>query len=287
VETGGTMVQTPTAREQQTEYIWGRGQDELERLIAQGRILGDSTEHLLRRAGIEPGMRVLDIGSGAGDVAFLVARLVGPEGTVIGVDSSAEATAGARGRARQAGVANVEFVTCDAADLTLDAPVDAIVGRLVLVFFDDATEMLSRLLRNVRPGGIVAFQEWASFTPISHPRCPLFESVLAQMAETFVRAGYGERTGLRMRRVFLDAGIKDPRMLVESCVEGGPESSLYAALEQMVRKLLPAMQRLGVTSAEEIGIDTLAARLREEAVAQDAVLALPPLVGAWGRNKAD
>jgi ubiquinone/menaquinone biosynthesis C-methylase UbiE len=281
------MAQTQTALEQTSDYIWGRGQDELDRLIAQGRILGDSTEHLLRRAGIEPGMRVLDVGSGAGDVAFLVARLVGPEGSVIGIDISAEATAGARERARQASVPNVEFVSCDAAELKLHEPVDAVVGRLVLVFFDDSTELLRRLLRNVRPGGIVAFQEWASFTPMSHPRCPLFESVLAQMAETFVRAGYGDRTGLRMRRVFLDAGITDPRMLVESCVEAGPESPLYPALEQMVRKLLPAMQRLNVTTAEEIGIDTLASRLRDEAVDQDAVLAMPPLVGAWGRKKAD
>lgn len=281
------MAQTQPAREQQSEYIWGRGQDELDRLIAQGRILGDSTEHLLRRAGIQPGMRVLDIGSGAGDVALLAAHLVGLQGRVVGVDNSAEATSGARERARQARVANVEFVTCDAADVVLDAPVDAIVGRLVLVFFDDPTEVLRRLLRNLRPGGIVAFQEWASFVPMSHPRCPLFEAVLGQMAETFVRAGYGERTGLRMRRVFLDAGLTDPRMLAESCVEGGPESALYVVLEQMVRKLLPAMQRLGVTSAEQIGIDTLASRLREEAHVQDAVFMLPPLAGAWGRKKAD
>ena len=50
------------------------------------------------------------------------------------------------------------------------------------------------------------------------------------------------------------------------------------------RTLLPLMQQTGVATAEEVGVDTLAARLRDEAVAKKAVLVLPPLIGAWARK---
>ena len=58
-----------------TTYILGHDADELDRLIAQARFFGDLTEEVLRRAGVGPGMRVLDLGCGTGDVSFLAARL--------------------------------------------------------------------------------------------------------------------------------------------------------------------------------------------------------------------
>ena len=61
-------------------------------------------------AGIRPGMRVLDLGCGVGDAAFVAADLVGPDGYVVGVDRSAEALARARIRAEQRGLAQVEFL---------------------------------------------------------------------------------------------------------------------------------------------------------------------------------
>jgi SAM-dependent methyltransferase len=121
-----------------------RGGGEYDRLLEQGRFLGDLTEYLLQLAGIERGMRVLDVGWGAGDVSFLAARLIGREGAVIGVDISEEAVGVARERARQAGLTNVEFVAQDAAELVLEMPVDAVVGRLALI----SSMTLSRLSVN-------------------------------------------------------------------------------------------------------------------------------------------
>jgi ubiquinone/menaquinone biosynthesis C-methylase UbiE len=68
---------------------------------------------ILAEAGIRPGMRVLDLGCGAGDVAFLAADLVGTDGSVVGVDHSAEALARARLRAEQHGLKQVQFVQGD------------------------------------------------------------------------------------------------------------------------------------------------------------------------------
>jgi cyclopropane fatty-acyl-phospholipid synthase-like methyltransferase len=81
------------------QFGTGVGDDELARLEAQGRSLAVPTRMILAEAGIRPGMRVLDLGCGAGDVAFLAAGLAGPGGSVVGVDHSAEALARARLRA--------------------------------------------------------------------------------------------------------------------------------------------------------------------------------------------
>ena len=61
--------------------------------MPQSRLSGDSTADLLRKAGVEPGMRVLDLGCGPGDVTLLAASLVGSSGSVHGVDKPPESIA--------------------------------------------------------------------------------------------------------------------------------------------------------------------------------------------------
>src|SRR5215510_9998613 len=119
------------------DYILGHAEDELDRLEYQARFYSDLTEHLFHLAGIERGMRVLDVGCGVGDVTFLAARLVGPDGWVIGVDNSPEAIRRAEQRAQAAQLTNVYFVVQDITEFTPDEPVDAEVGRLILMYLAD------------------------------------------------------------------------------------------------------------------------------------------------------
>src|SRR5262249_62416923 len=67
-------------------YALGHSEHELERLSRQGKAFEAFTRQLLVQAGISSGMRVLDVGSGAGDSSFLVAEFVGCDGEVVGVD---------------------------------------------------------------------------------------------------------------------------------------------------------------------------------------------------------
>src|SRR5215204_5640520 len=82
----GTSMDTP---QQQSVYLLGRSDHETARLQRQAQLYGPLTRRLLVEAGIGSGMRVLDVGSGAGDVALLVAEMVGPMGQVVGVDTNA------------------------------------------------------------------------------------------------------------------------------------------------------------------------------------------------------
>ena len=151
-------------------YILGSADPELRRLQNISVLYRDATRRWLERAGIGTGMTVVDAGCGPGDGALLAAGLVGPAGTVIGVDSSPEALAMARSRAGAAGLGTVRFEVADIASWVPDRPVDAIVGRLILMHLPDPAATLVRLAGAVRPGGVVAFQD----TPTS--ACPAWRS---------------------------------------------------------------------------------------------------------------
>jgi ubiquinone/menaquinone biosynthesis C-methylase UbiE len=267
--------------QQANVYVFGHADAELQRLIDQSRFLGDLTEQILRQAGLGPGMRVLDIGCGAGDVSFLAASLVGATGSVLGIDKSPEAVTLARKRAIQAGLSNVQFEVADLADYRLTEPVDAIVGRAILMYLPDPAGVLRRLAEQLRPGGLLIFQEMDLSTTRSLPEAPLYTACTQWGRETVRRAGFEIDMGSKLYPTFRRAGLADPQMLLGARVEAGPDSAGYEYVAQVVRSLLPMMERFGVVSAEVVGIDTLAARLRDEVVTMEGIIQLPALIGAW------
>ena len=163
-------------------YALGRTDDERERLVAQATLFDRTTERYLREAGIAPGMRVLDLGTGMGDVALLAARLVGPEGHVLGIERSPAMLAAAQARIDALGVVNLEIVEGDVT--TLDSvggqePFDAAMGRLVLVHVADPTAVLRGAAARVRPGGLVVAMEYDAGWIPSRPPAPLWDATVA------------------------------------------------------------------------------------------------------------
>jgi ubiquinone/menaquinone biosynthesis C-methylase UbiE len=144
-----------------TDYVLGRTDVEYDRLIEQAEVLRPLTGRMLRAAGIRTGMQVLDIGCGVGDVSFLVSELVGPEGSVVGVDLDGDAVRVADERCAARGTTNVEFQEADARSVRSDRLFDAAVGRFVPMYMSDPTAALRLIAEKVRPGGILAFHEWA------------------------------------------------------------------------------------------------------------------------------
>jgi len=271
-------------------YVLGHSAEELNRLIDQARLFGELTEDVFVRAGIGPGMRVLDVGCGAGDVSFLLARMVGPSGAVVGVDRAEDAVAMANARAQAMGLAQVSFSQGDLEDISLDQPVDAAVGRFVLMYSPEPSIALRRVAANVRAGGIVAFQEMNVAEAKSFPYVDLFEQSMRWIIETLDREKVKNLMGLGLYRTFVEAGLPPPQMIMGARVEGSSDSLGYQIVAQVVKSLLPVMEKLGIANEKEVQIETLAQRLRDEVISRGAVIVLPPLVGAWTRNllaKAD
>lgn len=270
------MTSTPPS-----EYVLGHSAAELQRLIEQAAFFGDLTADVFRRAGLRPGMRVLDIGCGVGDVAFLAASLVGPAGSVHGIDRAAEAVAVARQRAGAAATDNVTFEVADAATFQTTAPFDAVVGRLVLAYQPDVSAVLRHLASLVRAGGVLAFQECDLSSASTKPSVPLFAQIVEYVIETYRRANLESNMGSRLHSAFRQAGLPAPQMIAAARIESGPNSPAYAALARVVESAAPMMERLGVATAADLHIETLEERLREEIVQADAVVFMPIFVGAW------
>jgi ubiquinone/menaquinone biosynthesis C-methylase UbiE len=270
------------------EYILGHTQAELDRLSFQGRFYEQQTRWHFLEAGITEGMRILDFGCGVGDVAFLAATLVGKSGQVIGIDRSEEAVRMAKMRAAAMGLYQVEFRCIDEKELPSSFPAasfDAVVGRLVLMYQPDPTACLRRLSAVLRPGGCAVFHEaqmamgWHGGNPTS----PTLTKLWGWMSAACERAGVELNMGLKLRRVFVDAGFVSPELFLTSRISGGSDAPAYEYLANTIRSLLPHIVRFGIASAQEVEIETLAARLRAEVVASDGAIAPSMLVGGLAR----
>ena len=265
-------------------YAMGRSEGERRRLVEQAAIYAASTRHLLDEAGIGSGLRVLDAGCGVGDVTLLVASVVGPDGGVVGVDTDAEALAVGRARAARAGLDHVRFVQGDLRDLSFDHAFDAVVGRFVLMYLADPCDAVRRLSGHVRPGGVVAFQEF-QFEGLmrSYPDVAgsLYERAVGWVRETLRRAGVETEMGLRLPTVLRDAGLTPARGFVHCPLAGGTDDPAYSLLAHVLESLLPLIVAFGVATPEEVDPDSFARRLSDEATAHDAVGCCPPVVGAW------
>jgi SAM-dependent methyltransferase len=266
----------------ETGYQLGSDAAELKRLDLQGRVLAPATRTILAAAGIRPGMRVLDLGSGAGDMAFAAAELAGPAGEVVGIDQSPDAVAKAAARAGQRGLSNVRFIAGDIHDQAPDGPFDAITGRLVLMYVPDPAAVLRTQAGVLRPGGIIAPIEFDLHSARSLPATPLVGQALSWLGEAFTRAGIDPALGPRLWTVLQTAGLQ-PTGMIGVQPHFGPEDPDGAAiLAGIVKTVLPLIERTGVATAVAVGADTLQQRLSGELATSAAVLAHPILISAWG-----
>ncbi|MBV9227770.1 MAG: class I SAM-dependent methyltransferase [Chloroflexi bacterium] len=265
-----------------SHYIFEHSAQEAEQLQQQAHLLFPATRQVLQKAGITTGMSVLDVGTGAGDVALLAADLVGPTGMVVGVDSSPRILETARTRRQAAGIAHLSFLEEDLSNLKMEKAFDALIGRYILQHMSEPDFVLRQLVHNVRPGGIVAFLE-ADLTCLgtSVPRVPLFEQVGDWVKEAFHQSRIDFQMGLRLYHVFLEAGLPEPQIACESFLGGGPDWPWYDVMAGRVRSLLPVLLQHGIATAEEVDINTLAQRLRDTMVNQRSVGKAPDLVAAW------
>jgi SAM-dependent methyltransferase len=265
-------------------YVLGHSGFELARLARQERLIGKITREYFRNAGIGPGMRVLDVGSGTGAVAFQAADLVGPSGEVIGTDLAPEAVATASKNAVASGASHVSFREGNPAEMTFERPFDAVIGRYVLLFQTDQSHMLRHLAKHLKPGGIIAFHEpdW-SFVR-SDPVAPLYERCCAWIVDTFENAGTSSNMSGKLRQAFLGAGLSSPAMQMQAVIGDAVSTAEWLrAVAELVIVLAPTIERQGIASLADIGCETLFERLIEDVAKHHSMIIGRAEIGAWAR----
>jgi ubiquinone/menaquinone biosynthesis C-methylase UbiE len=266
-----------------TDYAFGRSRAEYDRLIEQADLIRPLTKRMLLAAGVSRGMRVLDVGCGVGDVSFLAASLVGPEGMVVGVDLDAEALKLAAERCRAERFSNVEFHQSDARSVDSGRVFDAAVGRFVLLYMSDPAEALRQIAQRVRPGGLVAFQEPDARVRVA-PNHPVLAGLLDLFALTFAHTGARVEIGPELYRWMHDAGLEpNPRPLAEIPVHVGNGEVAYRRWTLFAQSLLPKIVKYGL--ATERDVLNILDQLRDELIPAHGLIPLNWLmIGQWAHK---
>jgi SAM-dependent methyltransferase len=264
------------------EYVLGHRAEELARLDGQGKMLEPVTRLALQLAGIGPGMRVVDLGTGTGEVALLVAELVGSEGSVLAVDRAPDGLAYAATKFADRGVTNIELVEADVASYAPDQPVDAVLGRLVLSYLPDPVGTIRRLLGALSPGGVYLALEYDTESVRGAPETPLVTRLAALMNAAFAAVGTPQTLGPHLAGMLREAGAADAQSLgLQAYLD--PEDPLGPAmLAGVIGSLVPAIAGHGLADPAELDVATLRDQIAAEQKAAGSAMLVPTLVAAWG-----
>lgn len=149
------------------------------------------------------------------------------------------------------------------------------------MYFPDPAKVLAMLTKQIRPGGIVAFQEMDMSVVRSVPESPLYTQCCRWILSTFSKADVATDFGSRIYSIFRQAGLPGPEMTFGARIGGGPDAPGYEYARSVIQSLLPMAVKFGVTTAEEVDLDTLTERMRAEVTASDGIVISPALISAW------
>lgn len=266
------------------DYALGNLDAEHERLQRQGARLSADTERLFREAGIGTGQRILELGSGTGEVSMVLSRLVGPTGEVVAIERDTQTIARARDRVSAAGATSIRFIESDISRFDEAGPFDAVVGRFILCWTPNPASVLHRMATLIQPGGVMAFQEpWqAPVLALLRP-LPLWHSAASLLYRSLPQAGGRPDMGADLCRLFEEAGLANPTARQE--IKLGRDASYANSIVDTLRTLWPSFSQADLADAGLGELETLTDRMIAEAGRLHGLgVASPAPLSIWARK---
>jgi len=270
---------------QSGRYVLGGTLTEQQRLIAQARGLEAHARWMLDRIPIKPGFRAVDVGCGPIGIMSILSERVGSTGAVVGVEREPRFVAMARAELSERGLRNVEVVHADALRTGLEkGSYDLVHERLVLINVPPSSQeaILAEMLSLVRPGGIVALQEFDAASYVCYPEHPSWNILLGIWNDTFHAASGGnELVGRSLARLLRSAGAENIQMKahVEVAQIGEYRRTHLLSLIESMRDLVLASGRIG-----EAELGAHMAALSEHLADPGTTLIDKLIVQAWGQR---
>jgi SAM-dependent methyltransferase len=271
-------VALPSAAE---SYVLATGEAATHRLRILHGLYGPGSRRVLLEAGLGRGMCVADFGCGVGLVTALLAELVGPEGHVVGLDSSAAQLAQARERMPTSST-NIRFVEASATDSDLPrASFDLVYCRFLLLHLPEPERALREMGALLKPNGILVCEDGDLTSAGSEP-----PSALGAFADLWGRLGPARGVDYTLsRRLFQmvqAASFPAPEITFNQPVLARGENKRF--LELSVAEAGPAFVDAGLITAEQLE-RTVAEMWRLNA--DETVLAvMPRMAQVWARKPA-
>lgn len=240
------------------EYVLGTHDEELERLGFQHRIWSAQAFAIWERAGFTRGQRLLDLGSGPGFATLDLARLVGPQGSVLAVDASRRFLDHLAQSAAADGLGNVRTQEVDVHQLDLPGgALDGAYTRWVLCFVTDPEAVVRRVAQALRPGGVFAIQDYFNYESMAlAPRSKALERLVSAVAASWRARGGDPDVMGRMPGILERCGLR-VREIRPQCRVARPGSMLWHWPTSFFASYLPLLVEGGfLTGAERQALDT-------------------------------
>ncbi len=258
-------------------YAITGGEQGKQRLDLLAEMMRPTTLRLLEQAGLRSGDRCLDLGCGGGNVVLDMARIVGPGGSVTGVDVDPQIIELARQDATDAGAGNVEYHVADARVFD-GGPFDLVYCRFLLSHVAEPDSVLARIRQLAQPGGRIAVESIDMSGSYCHPHDPAHARYAELYTEAVRRGGGDADLGRRLPAMALAAGLGAVGWTVfQPVLASGPHKHLQAVTMERIR---PAVLRHGLATGQEI--DAIIADMHAFAQDPATLVALPRMVQVWG-----
>lgn len=234
-----------------SSYLLGVDKTEFERLRFQHDVWGSVTGKFLDRLQVQRGWKCLDVGAGPGFVSVDLRHRVGEEGEVTALDPSQLYCDGFREVIAAKGWKNVNVLVGRSEDASLpQRHYDLVFLRWVIAFVEDREKFLRPLLATMRPGGVIAVQDYYYEGLSLFPRGGPFDG-MPDVVRAYYRAGGGDPyvTGM-LPALFRKHGLR----LIDytpTCQAGGPGSGIMEWAERFFSVHIKKMIEKGVVKESE------------------------------------
>lgn len=262
----------PTAR-----YAIDGGLAGKSRLDVLAEVMWPTSAALLAAAGVPVGTRCLDLGCGGGHISVELAGLVGPTGSVVGVDIDAEIIDLARAEAAIRGLDNLEFRVGTADDLG-DGPYDLGYARFLLSHVANPQRVVGALAAVIAPGGKVIVEDVDFTGAFCFPRSQAYTRSVQLYQDTVRRRGGNADIGPQLPALLRTAGLEDVqvRVVQPTSLDGGAKLMCLLTLERTAAAIVGE----GVASTEEVA--AVLAELQVLTADRTTLISVPRIVQSWG-----
>ena len=263
------------------DYVLATGKSAANRLRILHSLYGPGARRALLQAGIQPGMRVADIGCGVGTVTTLLAELVGPTGQAVGVDFSGAQIAQARELAPSE-FSNVSFIEASATDTGLPyESFDLVYCRFLLIHLTEPGLALREMHNLLKQGGILVCEDGDLTSAGSEPPSKLnaFSDLFGGLGPVW---GVDYTLGRQLFQMVLTADFSEPEITYNQPVAARGENKRF--LELSLAEAGSAFVKAGLITSEEL--DGVLVEMRRVAEDETVLAVMPRMSQVWARKLA-
>lgn len=232
------------------DYLLGANDYELNRLHFQHGVWKGITDDLFNRLNVQPGWKILDVGSGPGFVSFDLMERVGTTGEITALEPSQLYLDHFKNYAADKGWKNTKAINgiAETAELP-ENYYDLIFARWVIGFVPDPELFISKLMKALKPGGIIALQDYAFDRLLLYPQGGDYDKLSPYAEEYWKSTGGDLKIATRVPAIYKKLGLK----LVDykpNSLAGNPGSGVFEWHHVFITHHIPVMVERGIMPAD-------------------------------------